>query len=268
MKKGKLIVIEGTDCSGKEMQSKILLKKLNSEGINTEVTGFPRYDTPTGKIVGLPYLGKSYLADELVENQMGLEFPDFEQECDLETLKKVKMALSRGWFKEGATNVNPRVACLYYAADRLYNYPHIKELIDQGTNVILDRWTYSNMGHQGGKIFNNSHERRDMYTWIARLEFGLLGLPQADIRIFLHMPTEYANLLKKGRSELPDEHERDINHLINAEQAYIEMADYFNFYTVESVNNKSEEPKLEDIRTPEDIGDEVYDIVKKTLMLK
>ena len=31
--KGKLIVIEGTDCSGKETQTKLLVEKLNKEGI-------------------------------------------------------------------------------------------------------------------------------------------------------------------------------------------------------------------------------------------
>lgn len=56
--RGKLIVIEGTDCSGKQTQSDLLLKYLNDNGIKTKKFSFPMYDTPTGKIVGGPYLGK------------------------------------------------------------------------------------------------------------------------------------------------------------------------------------------------------------------
>ena len=56
--KGKLIVIEGTDCSGKETQSKLLVKKLNLMGINSINLSFPMYDKPTGRIVGEAFLGK------------------------------------------------------------------------------------------------------------------------------------------------------------------------------------------------------------------
>ena len=49
--KGKIIVIEGTDCSGKETQSILLEKKLNSLGKKCIHFAFPMYDTPTGRIV-------------------------------------------------------------------------------------------------------------------------------------------------------------------------------------------------------------------------
>ena len=68
MDRGKIIVIEGTDCSGKETQTKLLKNRLLSEGIKVDSNCFPRYDTTTGKIIGLPLLGKSYLADELIDN--------------------------------------------------------------------------------------------------------------------------------------------------------------------------------------------------------
>ncbi|MBQ8234327.1 MAG: thymidylate kinase, partial [Bacilli bacterium] len=59
--RGKLIVIEGTDCSGKETQTNLLIEKLKNDGYNTYKFSFPMYDTPTGKIVGGPYLGKEYI---------------------------------------------------------------------------------------------------------------------------------------------------------------------------------------------------------------
>ena len=128
--KGKLIVIEGTDCSGKETQTKLLLKKLNEKQIETKYFSYPNYASPTGKIIGGPYLGKKEIGE--------------------------------GWFKEGATLVDPYVASLYYAADRRYNYQDILNLLNKGINVILDRYVYSNMAHQAGKFLNKT-EREKMY---------------------------------------------------------------------------------------------------------
>ena len=120
MNKGKLIVIEGTDCSGKETQTKLLIKKLKAENIKVDNFSFPAYNSPTGKIIGGAYLGKPHIGES--------------------------------YFKEGATNVDPKVAALYYTADRKYNIAQITKLLDSGINVILDRYIYSNMAHQGGKI--------------------------------------------------------------------------------------------------------------------
>ena len=58
MGKGKFIVIEGTDCSGKETQSTLLVEKLNNMGKKAIRLTFPNYDSPTGKIIGGSYLGK------------------------------------------------------------------------------------------------------------------------------------------------------------------------------------------------------------------
>lgn len=316
MEKGKLIIIEGTDCSGKETQSKKLIERLNDEGIETVYYSFPKYDTPTGKIVGFPYLGKSYLAQELIEQESkkiysGLRhknpvidrvldimnamhprrFTDeevaqinmvIESVCKMFYRKKIDIKqqlilavvlsevieeLSHGWFKEGAPAVDPKVASLYYAADRKYNLPIINEILENGTNIVLDRYTYSNMAHQGGKMLDQL-TRTKMFEWIDALEFGLLELPHSDARLFLHMPTDYAAILKEERSELLDEHEKDPKHLYNAERAYIEIASKYNFNTIECVKeNGNAKPRKEDIKTPEEISDEVYSCVKKELKL-
>jgi len=223
--KGKLIVIEGTDCSGKETQTNLLLKRLNDEKIKVEKFSFPNYQSPTGKIIGGPYLGKSYIGD-----------------C---------------WFNEGATKVDPKVASLYYAADRKYNIHKITWLLDNGVNVILDRYVYSNMAHQGGKIIDKT-ERSEMYSWLDNLEFNLLELPKADIKVFLHMPYDQAVILKKSRLEQPDQHELDVGHLKSAEAAYLELADKYSFKTVECT-------EAGNIRTIEDIQKELYNSVKKEI---
>lgn len=223
--RGKLIVIEGTDCSGKETQSNLLRDKLEAEGIAVFKTGFPMYDTPTGKIIGGPYLGKSYIGE--------------------------------GWFEEGASNVDPKVASLYFAADRRYNIGKINDMLAQGTHVILDRYVYSNMGHQGGKILDTK-ERMNMYAWLDVLEFKLLELPKPDIELFLHMPYDKAIILKKSRPESSDQHESDVNHLIHAEKAYIELANNYKWKTIECNDGDR-------IKGIEEIQKEVFDYVEPQL---
>ena len=115
VRRGRLIVVEGTDCSGKETQTNLLLEKLREDNFKVKKYSFPNYNSATGKIVGGPYLGKDYICD--------------------------------GWFKEGASNVDPKVSSLYYAADRKYNIWVIEEDLKNGIDVILDRYVYSNMAH-------------------------------------------------------------------------------------------------------------------------
>lgn len=219
---GKLIVIEGTDCSGKETQSKLLEKKLNNLGKKCLRMSFPVYDSPTGKIVGGAYLGKP---------EIGVSY-----------------------FDEGATKVDPYVSCLYYAADRKYNIGKVLEYINEGYIVILDRYTTSNMAHQGGKIFDKD-ERFNMYQWIDKLEFWLLKLPKPDITFFLHMPYEYSNKLKCNRVHL-DEHEKSEEHLRNAEEAYIELSELYNWDVIECVSEGV-------IKNKEEINNEIMDLLQE-----
>jgi len=227
--KGKIIVIEGTDCSGKETQTSLLVQKLRKEGKKIERMSFPDYDTPTGKIVGGPYLGKKHICE--------------------------------GFFPEGAAVVDPKVACLYYAADRRYNRKRILDLINQGIDVVLDRYVESNMGHQGGKIFDKE-ERAKLYKNLADLEYGFLELPKPDFTIFLYMPYQKVAELRNGRAEPSDQHEANPLHIRNAEHAYLELAEMHNYHKIDCVDKKG---KLRDV---ESIQEDVYNIVKKELKIK
>ncbi len=222
--RGKIIVIEGTDCSGKGTQSDLLLERLNKDGYPTKKYAFPVYDSPTGKIVGGPYLGKS--------------------------------TICKGWFSEGANEVPAKVASLYFAADRLYNIKPILEELDKGNNVILDRYTTSNMGHQAGKIKDKA-ERLKMFKWIEELEYNLLKLPKPDIKVFLYMPYEYSKSLQTNRVEL-DEHELSEDNLRHAENAYLEMVDLYDFIKIDCIDNSS-------IRSIEDINNEIYSHILEKL---
>lgn len=221
---GKLIVIEGTDCSGKNTQSNLLIASLRKVGINVERFSFPNYETPTGKIIGGPYLGKELFGP-----------------C---------------WFPEGSVNVDPKVVALYYAADRKYNIHKINFLLEHGIHVILDRYVYSNMAHQAGKLKDQT-ERVAMYEWLDQLEYGFLELPRPDIAVFLHLRPEYGKQLKENRASL-DQHEQDEAYLECAEQAYLELTDRYHFKQIECVKDGQ-------IRSILSIQDELFTYVMEQL---
>ena len=216
---GKIIVIEGTDCSGKETQSKMLVEKLKEKGYKVKRMSFPMYESPTGKIVGGAYLGKKEIGPCL--------------------------------FEEGAVNVDPEVASLYYAADRRYHLDMLLKLKEENDYLILARYISSNMAHQGSKIVDDE-KRYHIYQFIDKLEYWLLSLPKPDCTIFLHMPTEYAKKLKQNRENI-DEHEKNEAYLQQSEKAYIELSEMYNWKTIECVREN-------EIRTIEDINDELLKI--------
>ena len=216
----KIIVIEGTDCSGKETQTKMIVNKLKRLGKKVVSFSFPMYDTPTGKIIGGPLLGKPEICG--------------------------------AWF-EDPSNVDPKIASLYYAADRRFSLDTIREYIDKDYIIFLDRYTFSNMAHRGSRI-KDKNERLKMFKWIEELEFNLLELPKPDLTIFLHMPYESACELKKNRKNL-DEVEKDKEYLTSSETTYLELAKIYDFKTIECVKDNK-------IRSVEEISEDLYKIVK------
>ncbi|MCX6798978.1 MAG: dTMP kinase [Candidatus Diapherotrites archaeon] len=110
--KGKLIVIEGADASGKHTQSKLLLQRLRKESFNAELVSFPRYNAFFGKLV-LRYL--------------------------------------RGGFG-GMRSLPPQLPALLYALDRIDAAPKIENALRAGKVVVADRYSASNIAHQAAKL--------------------------------------------------------------------------------------------------------------------
>lgn len=228
--KGKLIVVEGTDCSGKETQTKLLVEKLNEENIKAKRISFPMYDTPTGKIIGACLLGKPEMCNELLKE-------------------------NHSFFSEKGGNVDALAASALYASDRRYNLPIIKKYLDNGYILLVDRYVTSNMAHRGGMI-DTKEERMKFYKKMELLEYEILELPKPDLTLLLYLPYEYSCELKRNRKELPDEAESDSNYLKRGENAYLELADIYNYDIINCVRDNK-------IRTIEDINEEVYKKVKK-----
>lgn len=204
---GKLITIEGTDCSGKETQSNLLIEKLTKMGYKVVKFSYPNYASPTGKIIAGPYLAKF-------------------GEC---------------YFPEGATHVPPLVASLYYIADRLYNRDTIEKALQENDIVLLDRYSFSNFAHQGAK-FSNEQERNDFFETLENIEFNLLKLHRPDLVFFLHMPTDNALALRMQRQEKADEHEKDVAYLRQSEKTYLDLCQKYDFVYIPCTQNGTVKP--------------------------
>ncbi len=234
MKRGKILVIEGTDGSGKETQSKKLFEYLKEKNLKVKCYSFPIYSSATGKIVGGSYLGK----------------PE----------------ISESFFEETSANVDPLVSSLYYAADRRYNFlKEIEEELYKNDIIILDRYIMSNMGHQAGKA-KTKKDRDKILKFIEILEFDLCELPRPDKVIFLHMPFEAAKELRKDRA-CGDGNENSETHLKNAEKNYVDIAKMYNWDYINCIKTKKYN-KLEDIKSIDEISDEIKKLVDTLLKEK
>ena len=226
MERGKIIVIEGTDCSGKETQTKLLVEKLEKMGKKVKRVSFPMYDSPTGKMIGSCLLGKPDMCKELLKEEKGL-------------------------FPEGGGNVDSLTAINLYAADRRYNLPKINKLLDEGYIVIIDRYVASNMAHRGG-LLEKREDRLKIYKKIEMLEYEINELPRPDKTILLYLPYEYACILKKNREEVADETEKNEKYLKMGEKAYLELSAIYDYDIIDCVKDKK-------IRTIEDINEELLE---------
>ena len=202
MSKGKLIVIEGTDCSGKQTQTDLLVQNLRKLGYKAISFSFPNYASPTGKIIGSCYLGKT----------------------------------GESYFSEGIENVDPKISSLYYAADRAYNIDEVNHYLEEGYIVVLNRYVESNMAFQGGKI-KDIRKRNMMYEWLDNLEFVLLDLPRPDYVLFLYLPYEYVCTLKEKRGKIAS-----VNLLHMAEVAYLELSTIYEYEKINCLREDALRP--------------------------
>jgi len=232
-KRGKLIVIEGNDSSGKETQTKRLIERLNSEGHLCEGMSFPQYETPTGRVIGQCYLGKT----------------------------RKEWSGDSNWFGH-ADSLDPMVAFLFYAADRRFALPKINGILNSERHLIMDRYVPSNMAHQGGKV--EPRERYKVVNSIERLEYDILELPRPNAVVFLYMPFEVAIELRKSREESADGHESNLNHLRGSEETYLWISSRYNWTRINCASDRT----MKSLRTKEDIGEEVYSNVIKVINQK
>ncbi len=111
-KRGKLIVIDGSDGVGKTTQLQLLIQRLKKEKVAVYTTHFPQDRNVFGKLI---------------------------REC---------LAGKHGDF----IGIDPYIVSTLYAADRFETKSKIEQWLSDGKTVILDRYASSNQMHQGGKV--------------------------------------------------------------------------------------------------------------------
>lgn len=194
------IVIDGTDGAGKNTQTHLLASYFKNKGRKVFITGFPKYETPSGQSV------KEYLS-----GKMG----------------------------RIASKVGPYGASALYAVDRFLNSPPIWEAIGKGEIVISDRYTAANMGHQGGKFPTLTRKKR-FFKWLRHHEYEKLKIPRPDLTIILHVPIEVSQGLITARGNEKDIHESDLDHLRAAEKTFVEICTLYpeEMVLLECMNDK------------------------------
>jgi dTMP kinase len=219
---GKLIVIEGTDGSGKSTQFRKLTERLEQEGQAFKTLVFPRYKEPSSALIRM-YLG--------------------------------------GDFGTHPSDVNAYAASSFYAVDRYASYKQDwGKWYEEGGLIVSDRYTTSNAVHQTSK--EPAEKQGDFLKWLYEFEYDKLGLPCPDLIIYLDVPTSFTEKLMRHREQETnthaDIHEQDMQYLATCRQSGRTAAQYYGWNVIQCV-------KDDEMRSIEDIHEEIYALVKRCL---
>jgi dTMP kinase len=138
----------------------------------------------------------------------------------------------RGEFGD-INQVSPYLASLTYALDRASAKNEMEFFLKKGGYIIANRYATSNMAHQGAK-FSNKKGKDSYLKWVYELEYKIHRIPKEDIVVYLYVPWQIGSKLTENREErkylhgrTKDIHEKDTNHLIQAEKMYLSLAKRF-----------------------------------------
>lgn len=203
---GKLIVLEGTDGSGKATQCAALYEALQKEGILCRKIEFPRYQEESSALIRM-YLG--------------------------------------GEFGNKPSDVNAFAASTFYAVDRYASYKQDwGAYYEQGGVVLADRYTTSNAVHQGSKL--SPEERQAYFAWLFDFEYRMMGLPAPDLVLYLDVPVERTEENMHRREQemntTADIHEKDTDYLRSCRVAAAEAAETFGWRCIPCTENGTMRP--------------------------
>lgn len=181
--RGKLIVLEGLDGSGKATQAALLTQALQKTGRTVRHISFPDYNNRSSELVKLYLEGKIGSIDE----------------------------------------VNAFAASSFYSLDRYISYRTIwrADYEENGAVIVADRYTTSNLSHQMCKL--PRERWGEFISWLTDYEYRLLGLPEPDCVCYLDMHPEASRRLIAARyhgdESKKDLHERDFAYLCRCRES-------------------------------------------------
>ena len=209
---GKLIVIEGTDGSGKSTQFRLLSERLERDGVAFKHIVFPRYQEESSALIRM-YLG--------------------------------------GQFGTNPSDVNAYAASAFYAVDRFASYKmDWGKWYEDGGVVLSDRYTTSNAVHQTSK--EPADKQGAFLSWLYDFEYDKLQLPRPDLTLYLDVPTDFTEKLLRHREQdtntKADIHEKDMTYLATCRETGRAAAAYYGWTVISCVENGSMR-SIEDIHT-------------------
>ena len=198
---GKLIVIEGTDGSGKSTQFRLLTKRLDDEKRSFQKLVFPQYSEPSSALIRM-YLG--------------------------------------GEFGTKPSDVNAYAASAFFAVDRYASYKKVwGQWYENGGLILSDRYTTSNAVHQASK--EPEETRDEFMKWLYEFEYDRLGLPRPDLTIYLDVPTDFTEKLLRHREAdtdtKADSHEQDTEYLATCRRIGKAAASFYGWTVIECVRD-------------------------------
>ena len=207
---GKLIVIEGTDGSGKSTQFKKLTERLANEGKQFKTLVFPQYSEPSSALIRM-YLG--------------------------------------GEFGHNPADVNAYAASAFYAVDRYASFKKDwGNWYSEGGLIVSDRYTTSNAVHQTSK--EAPENRAAFLKWLYEFEYDKLGMPRPDLTIYLDVPTAFTEKLMRHReaetNTHADIHEQDMSYLATCREMGRTAAEFYGWNVIQCVKD-DEMRSIEDI---------------------
>ena len=201
--RGTLIAIEGVDGAGKRTQTELLTRALAARGVSCVTFSFPRYDSFFGKLIA-----------GFLNGEFG-----------------------------GLDGVDPRLAALLYAGDRLEAKPELEAALAAGKTILADRYIASNLAHQGARVV--PEQRAEFLAWLRKLEYEIYGLPVEALVVYLRVkPAEAQQLIERkaarGYTQLKhDLLESSLTHLEQAARVYDALSSEPNWVTIECLDAAS-----------------------------
>ena len=198
---GKLIVIEGTDGSGKSTQFRRLTEHLKQDAREFQTLVFPQYSEPSSALIRM-YLG--------------------------------------GEFGSKPSDVNAYAASAFYAVDRYASFKKgWGEWYDNGGLIVSDRYTTSNAVHQASK--ETGEQQQEFLKWLYEFEYDKLGLPRPDLTIYLDVPTDFTEKMLRGREQATnthaDIHEQDMDYLATCRKTGRAAAQFYGWTVIDCVKD-------------------------------
>ena len=221
---GKLIVIEGTDGSGKSTQFRLLTERVAKEGHAFQKLVFPQYQEESSALIRM-YLG--------------------------------------GEFGHSPSDVNAYAASAFYAVDRYASYKKVwGKWYEEGGLVLSDRYTTSNAVHQASK--EPVENQGEFLKWLYEFEYDKLGLPRPDLTIYLDVPTDFTERMMRRReadtNTTADIHEQDLDYLATCRRTGKAAAAFYGWTVIDCVRD-GKMRTIEDIH--EEIYSHVHRIMEE-----